>query len=57
MGAVSQFTLLAQFKGTKPDFHESMSTVPGRAFYTAFLDEIKAAYTPDKIKGEPDQLV
>ncbi|KAL7422309.1 D-tyrosyl-tRNA(Tyr) deacylase [Cryptotrichosporon argae] len=47
---VSQFTLFANFKGTKPDFHESMSTVPGKAFYTAFLDEIRAAYRPDRIQ-------
>lgn len=48
---VSQFTLLAQFKGTKPDFHESMSTIPGKAFYTDFLGEIKAAYRADRIQG------
>jgi hypothetical protein len=47
---VSQFTLLAQFKGTKPDFHESMSTIPGKAFYTDFLGEIKAAYRADRIQ-------
>ena len=48
---VSQFTLLAQFKGTKPDFHESMSTIPGKAFYTNFMGEIKAAYRADRIQG------
>ncbi|WVW83174.1 D-tyrosyl-tRNA(Tyr) deacylase [Kwoniella bestiolae CBS 10118] len=47
---VSQFTLLANFKGSKPDFHESMSTVPGKAYYSAFLDEMKKAYHPSKIK-------
>ncbi|OXH40599.1 D-tyrosyl-tRNA(Tyr) deacylase [Cryptococcus neoformans] len=47
---VSQFTLLAGFKGAKPDFHESMSTVPGNAFYSSFLKEIKTAYDPTKIQ-------
>ncbi|WVQ70135.1 D-tyrosyl-tRNA(Tyr) deacylase [Kwoniella botswanensis] len=47
---VSQFTLLANFKGSKPDFHESMSTIPGKAYYTSFMDEIKKAYHPSKIK-------
>ncbi|WRT67096.1 D-tyrosyl-tRNA(Tyr) deacylase [Kwoniella shivajii] len=47
---VSQFTLLANFKGSKPDFHESMSTIPGKAYYTSFLDELKRTYTPSKIK-------
>ncbi|KAK6902888.1 D-tyrosyl-tRNA(Tyr) deacylase [Kwoniella mangroviensis CBS 10435] len=47
---VSQFTLLANFKGSKPDFHESMSTIPGKGYYTSFMDEIKKAYHPSKIK-------
>ncbi|WWC61163.1 D-tyrosyl-tRNA(Tyr) deacylase [Kwoniella dejecticola CBS 10117] len=48
---VSQFTLLAKFKAsTKPDFHESMSTIPGKAFYTTFMDDLKKAYHPNKIK-------
>ncbi|WWC90078.1 uncharacterized protein L201_005011 [Kwoniella dendrophila CBS 6074] len=48
---VSQFTLLASFKGsTKPDFHESMSTVPGKAYYTSFLEEMQKGYHPSKIK-------
>lgn len=61
---MSQFTLFANFKGLKPDFHESMvslsasgssrvqSTQPGKAFYTSFLDQIRSAYVPDRIKGE-----
>ncbi|WVQ98676.1 D-tyrosyl-tRNA(Tyr) deacylase [Kwoniella sp. CBS 9459] len=47
---VSQFTLLAGFKGSKPDFHESMSTIPSKAFYTSFMEEIKKACHPSKIK-------
>ncbi|KAL1412593.1 D-tyrosyl-tRNA(Tyr) deacylase [Vanrija albida] len=47
---VSQFTLFANFKGARPDFHESMSTLPGKAAYHAFLDEIRAAYHPERIK-------
>ncbi|WVQ71580.1 D-tyrosyl-tRNA(Tyr) deacylase [Cryptococcus sp. DSM 104548] len=48
---VSQFTLLANLKkGAKPDFHDSMSTIPGKAYYTSFLKELKAAYDPLKIQ-------
>ncbi|WWC69501.1 D-tyrosyl-tRNA(Tyr) deacylase [Kwoniella pini CBS 10737] len=48
---VSQFTLLAKFKAsTKPDFHESMSTIPGKAYYTNFLEEMGKSYNPNKIK-------
>ncbi|WVQ78043.1 D-tyrosyl-tRNA(Tyr) deacylase [Cryptococcus sp. DSM 104549] len=48
---VSQFTLLANFKkSAKPDFHESMSTIPGRELYTSFMDEIRASYNPSKIQ-------
>ncbi|ODN84727.1 D-tyrosyl-tRNA(Tyr) deacylase [Cryptococcus amylolentus CBS 6039] len=55
---VSQFTLLASLKkGAKPDFHDSMasfrrdnSTIPSKAYYTSFLEEIKAAYDPSKIQ-------
>ncbi|GMK56253.1 hypothetical protein CspeluHIS016_0300930 [Cutaneotrichosporon spelunceum] len=47
---VSQFTLFANFKGARPDFHDSMSTIPGKAMYTSFLEKIGAAYRPDRIK-------
>jgi len=29
------------------------STIPGKAFYESFLNEIRTAYSPDKIKGTP----
>jgi hypothetical protein len=29
-----------------------MSTLPGKAMYTSFLEQIGAAYRPDRIKGE-----
>ncbi|GFZ46193.1 hypothetical protein JCM24511_04440 [Saitozyma sp. JCM 24511] len=66
--AVSQFTLLAQFKGAKPvngmprnrsrfTSHRrvsrliaAQSTIPGKAFYTEFLEELGKAYEPAKIK-------
>ncbi|CAK9782959.1 hypothetical protein CC85DRAFT_286928 [Cutaneotrichosporon oleaginosum] len=47
---VSQFTLFANFKGARPDFHDSMSTLPGKAMYTSFLEQIGSAYRPDRIK-------
>lgn len=48
---VSQFTLMARTeKGTKPDFHGAMSTIPGNAFYSTFLEDIGKAYNPDRIK-------
>ncbi|KAF8969596.1 D-Tyr tRNAtyr deacylase-like domain-containing protein [Flammula alnicola] len=48
---VSQFTLLANTtKGNKPDFHRAMATEPSRNLYNTFLEALKVAYKPDKIR-------
>jgi D-tyrosyl-tRNA(Tyr) deacylase len=49
---VSQFTLYGQvIKGSKPDFHLSMKSDTSRAMYHDFLDRLRKAYHPDRIKG------
>ncbi|KAK7105097.1 D-aminoacyl-tRNA deacylase 1-like [Littorina saxatilis] len=47
---VSQFTLNVTLKGNKPDFHEAMGPDLSQQFYNTFLDQLKAAYKPEKIK-------
>ncbi|WWC91189.1 D-tyrosyl-tRNA(Tyr) deacylase [Kwoniella dendrophila CBS 6074] len=48
---VSQFTLYAGFnKGAKPEFRTAMTPADSKVFFDAFLEEIKAAYKPDKIQ-------
>ncbi|KAG0212240.1 D-tyrosyl-tRNA(Tyr) deacylase [Mortierella sp. NVP41] len=48
---VSQFTLYGQvIKGSKPDFHLSMKSDTSKKMYHDFLDRLKAAYKPDRIK-------
>ncbi|KAG6888537.1 hypothetical protein C0992_008280 [Termitomyces sp. T32_za158] len=51
---VSQFTLLANIKKGKPDFHRAMSTEPSRETYATFLENLGQAYKPDRIKGPTD---
>ncbi|KAJ7766686.1 D-Tyr tRNAtyr deacylase-like domain-containing protein [Mycena metata] len=48
---VSQFTLMAQTKkGSKPDFHNAMSTEPSRTLYETFLETMRRSYKPEKIQ-------
>ncbi|KAK3813266.1 MAG: D-Tyr tRNAtyr deacylase-like domain-containing protein [Benniella sp.] len=48
---VSQFTLYGQvIKGSKPDFHLSMKSETSKAMYHDFLERLKKAYHPDRIK-------
>jgi len=48
---VSQFTLMANTsKGTKPDFHNAMSTEQSRQMYSTFLGRLADLYRPQKIK-------
>ncbi|KAK7488655.1 hypothetical protein BaRGS_00020108 [Batillaria attramentaria] len=47
---VSQFTLNLILKGNKPDFHEAMGPDLSQQFYNQFLEQLQAAYKPDKIK-------
>jgi len=46
---VSQFTLHATLKGTKPDFHLSVSADQSKIFYEKFLNQLKQTYKTDKI--------
>ncbi|KAK6107872.1 D-tyrosyl-tRNA(Tyr) deacylase, putative [Brugia malayi] len=47
---VSQFTLYSLLKGNKLDFHRSMSPTESQKFYQNFMDELKKAYVPERIK-------
>lgn len=48
---VSQFTLYGSvIKGSKPDFHLSMKSETSKQMYLEFLDRLKKAYQPDRIK-------
>lgn len=46
---VSQFTLHATLKGTKPDFHLSMSGEQSKILYEKFLNQLKQTYKTEKI--------
>jgi D-aminoacyl-tRNA deacylase len=46
---VSQFTLHATLKGTKPDFHLSMSGEQSKILYEKFLLQLKEHYRAEKI--------
>ncbi|CAB3397779.1 unnamed protein product [Caenorhabditis bovis] len=48
--SVSQFTLYGQFKGNKLDFHNAMSPDAAFQLYSKFLQRMKDAYKPEKIK-------
>ncbi|XP_074628362.1 D-aminoacyl-tRNA deacylase-like isoform X1 [Acropora palmata] len=47
---VSQFTLQAVLKGTKPDFHLAMGGDQSESFYQDFLQNLRSAYKEDAIK-------
>ncbi|KAK5827655.1 d-tyrosyl-tRNA deacylase 1-like protein [Linnemannia elongata] len=48
---VSQFTLYGSvIKGSKPDFHLSMKSETSKQMYHEFLNRLKKAYQPDRIK-------
>lgn len=46
---ISQFTLHATLKGTKPDYHLSMSGEQSKVLYEKLLNQLKANYKNDKI--------
>ena len=46
---VSQFTLHARLKGTKPDFHMSMSGEQSRIIYEKLLNQLREHYKKEKI--------
>lgn len=39
------------FQGNKPDFHHAMPGEKSKEFYENFLQMLKDAYKPEKIKG------
>jgi D-tyrosyl-tRNA(Tyr) deacylase len=47
---VSQFTLYGKVKKDKPDYKESMKTEPAEEFYNNFVEMIRQAYEPSKVK-------
>mmetsp|Transcript_2494 Transcript_2494/g.6950 ORF Transcript_2494/g.6950 Transcript_2494/m.6950 type:complete len:232 (-) Transcript_2494:424-1119(-) len=48
---VSQFTLYGKLtKKHQPDYKVSMKSIPAQEMYANFIDMLKAAYEPDKIK-------
>ncbi|XP_041960547.1 LOW QUALITY PROTEIN: D-aminoacyl-tRNA deacylase 1 [Alosa sapidissima] len=47
---VSQFTLQCVLKGNKPDFHRAMPAELAQPFYSAMLERMREAYTPERIK-------
>jgi hypothetical protein len=40
------------FQGNRPDFHCAMSADKSKEFYEKFLQMLRDAYEPDKIKGK-----
>ena len=42
--AVSQFTLYAVLKGTKPDFHNAMGGEQAQRMFDLFVNEVKKGY-------------
>ena len=47
-----KFTLYHVLKGNKPDFHNAMGGENSEQFYNDYLQELKKAYDPEKIKGK-----
>ena len=51
-----KFTLYHILKGNKPDFHNAMGGENSEQFYNDYLQELKKAYDPEKIKGKSSPL-
>eukprot|EP00803_Ostreobium_quekettii_P011648 evm.model.scf_1036.7 EVM.evm.TU.scf_1036.7 scf_1036:44159-46661(-) len=47
---VSQFTLYGRLNGNKLDFSRAMSPQPARDFYDNFVEQMKRAYVPERVK-------
>jgi D-tyrosyl-tRNA(Tyr) deacylase len=41
---------MAQFKGSKPDFHDAMPSERSRDFYYAFLEDMRRTHKADRIQ-------
>ncbi|ETO27887.1 hypothetical protein RFI_09241 [Reticulomyxa filosa] len=48
---VSQFTLYARMKGTKPDYSHAMNPKDAKGLYDKLLEIARQEYAPDKIAG------
>ena len=51
MLTVSQFTILASTKKTRPDFHEAASGEKAKELYDRFFSKVQALYVADKVKN------
>lgn len=47
---VSQFTLYCKLNGNKPDFHNAMKPDTSKAFFDAFVHQVKQEYKADKVQ-------
>ncbi|KAA8499508.1 D-tyrosyl-tRNA(Tyr) deacylase [Porphyridium purpureum] len=47
---VSQFTLHAVYKGGRPSFHRAMPPAQSEAFFYDFVESVRAAYVPQRVK-------
>mmetsp|Transcript_13310 Transcript_13310/g.23903 ORF Transcript_13310/g.23903 Transcript_13310/m.23903 type:complete len:161 (-) Transcript_13310:759-1241(-) len=47
---VSQFTLYAVYKGSKPSFHKAMNPEISNPFYYKFVDDVRSQYIPERVK-------
>lgn len=48
---VSQFTLMAGTKKSRPDFHEAASGDKAKELYDLFYAKIQSLYVPEKVKN------
>lgn len=47
---ISQFTLFAEMKGNKPDFHGARDNREAKEMFEIFVGAVKAAYRPDRVQ-------
>jgi D-Tyr-tRNAtyr deacylase len=47
---VSQFTLLASTKKSKPDFHGALGGEQAKELYQLFVSKIQQGYKPERVK-------
>jgi D-tyrosyl-tRNA(Tyr) deacylase len=48
---VSQFTLFASLKKTRPSFHRAMNPTDSKQFYADTVEALRRAYKPELVKG------
>lgn len=47
---VSQFTLYAKMKGTKPDLHDAMDGDKARVIFDKFVEKLRSKYVPERVQ-------